>query len=339
MSGAPQVIHHSDDRYALCPPGTRRAGTQFGTVALLEGAAGADRYSGCMDPLETRLLTHFVTVAEELHFTRAAERLGMAQPALSRSIARLERSVGVPLLKRTSRTVSLTPAGAEFLADCRILLHGLGAAVARVRRMSLGHLVIAACPGTASGLLGRLVQDGSGMHRPEVLFTHDRPAALREGRADIALLCRDRDDLTGLRTVEVAEEDPVALLPRGHELAGHATLRSTDLRDEPCWMERCPPVGLDELVDRVVLGQLVTVVGSAATVRLPADVVAVPVMDLPTTVLVMGWPEGSSRPELVELARAAQRLGSLEPNPVVRGGLGNTSVLAGRWERAVGSAQ
>ncbi|MGW2503544.1 LysR family transcriptional regulator [Streptomyces sp. NPDC001588] len=265
-----------------------------------------------MDPLETRLLTHFVAVAEELHFTRAAERLGMAQPALSRSIARLERSIGVPLLERTSRTVSLTPAGAEFLADCRGVLQGLGAAVARARRVSLGRLVLAACPGTASGLLGRLVQDGSGLLQPDVLFTHDRPGALRDGRADAALLCRDRDDLTGLHTVEIAEEDPVVLLPRRHDLARHTTLHSTELRDDPHWMDQCPPVGLDELVDRVVLGQLVTVVGSAATLRLPAEVVAVSVIDLPTTVLVMGWLAGSSRPELVELARTAQRLGSEE---------------------------
>ncbi|TFV34171.1 hypothetical protein E4K10_45225 [Streptomyces sp. T1317-0309] len=140
-----------------------------------------------------------------------------------------------------------------------------GAAVARARRVSLGRLVLAACPGTASGLLGRLVQDGSGLLQPDVLFTHDRPGALRDGRADAALLCRDRDDLTGLHTVEIAEEDPVVLLPRRHDLARHTTLHSTELRDDPHWMDQCPPVGLDELVDRVVLGQLVTVVGSAAT--------------------------------------------------------------------------
>jgi DNA-binding transcriptional LysR family regulator len=74
------------------------------------------------DELDLRLLRHFVAVAEELHFTRAAARLYLAQQALSRDIARLERQLGVRLLARTTRRVALTPDGERLLVRARELL-------------------------------------------------------------------------------------------------------------------------------------------------------------------------------------------------------------------------
>lgn len=166
-----------------------------------------------MDRLETRELVYFVTVAEELHFSRAAERLGITQPPLSRAVSRLERRMGVRLLERTSRRVELTAAGLVFLDECRRLLRGLDAAVQRTQRAaSPSRLVLAVRPGTSSGLLNQLLRSHDGPE-PELVFTNDRSAALRDGTADIALLCTDSDDLTDLHTAEVAEENPVALLP------------------------------------------------------------------------------------------------------------------------------
>ncbi|MCZ4509315.1 LysR family transcriptional regulator, partial [Streptomyces sp. ActVer] len=75
-----------------------------------------------MDTLETRELRYFVAVAEELHFGRAAERLGMAQPPLSRAIQQLERRLGVCLLERNRRGVSLTDAGEVLLHEGRAAL-------------------------------------------------------------------------------------------------------------------------------------------------------------------------------------------------------------------------
>jgi DNA-binding transcriptional LysR family regulator len=81
------------------------------------------------DDLEIRLLRYFVTVAEELHFSRAAQRLFVAQQALSRDIRRLEDRLGVRLLDRTTRRVTLTPAGGTLLTRARELLAHFDATV------------------------------------------------------------------------------------------------------------------------------------------------------------------------------------------------------------------
>jgi DNA-binding transcriptional LysR family regulator len=260
-----------------------------------------------MDRLETRELEYFVAVAEELHFGRAAERLGIAQPPLSRAISHLERRLGVRLLDRTSRRVALTGPGSAFLADSRRILEAIEAAIHRVQKPNRpDHLVVAVRPGTATGLLARLVQSSeTGSH--DVVFTHDRPAALRTGRADIALLCVGTDDTSGLRTALLTVEAPFALIPRDHPLAGRSTVATAELRQDPAFDLVPPPVGLDEIVDRVVLGSLVTVVGSGAAERISAEVVAVPVSDLAPTRLVLAWPErADTRPEIAAFVRAAR---------------------------------
>ena len=87
-----------------------------------------------MAALETRELEYFVAVAEELHFGRAAVRLSIAQPALSKAIRRVESRLGVALLVRSSRHVSLTPAGEALLEHGRHALNAVSAAVQRARR-------------------------------------------------------------------------------------------------------------------------------------------------------------------------------------------------------------
>ena len=261
-----------------------------------------------MDRLETRELVYFVAVAEELHFSRAAERLGIAQPPLSRAMSRLERRMGVRLLERTSRHVELTPAGLVFLDECRGLLQGMDTAVQRTKRAGgPSRLILAVRPGTGSGLLALALRSHDGA-APELVFTHDQAGALRDGTADFALLCMDSNDLTDLEITEVTEEYPVALLTRDHRLARHAMVTTAELRQELVYQEQCPPMGLDEILDRVALGRLITVVGSAATDRLTREVMAVPVADLPPTTLALGWLPQASRPEILSFARSLQRI-------------------------------
>ncbi|MFK3982477.1 LysR family transcriptional regulator [Micromonospora sp. NPDC050397] len=250
-----------------------------------------------MDRLETRELVYFVAVAECLHFGRAAERLGIAQPPLSRAISRLERRMGVLLFERTSRRVGLTRAGEVFLAESRRALAALDGAVRRTQQAARPErLVVAAPSGTGAGLLAQVLEayrEEPGSVPVEVLFTTDATAALRDGTADLALMCGN-DDLDGLDTVDLLDEAPVALLPAGHPLAGRDSLTIGEVRGTGRFREQSPPVGLGELVDRVALGELVVVLGESATARLGPNVVAVPVVDAPGNRLVLAWPHAST---------------------------------------------
>jgi DNA-binding transcriptional LysR family regulator len=108
-----------------------------------------------MDRLETRELAYFLALADELHFGRAASHLGIAQPALSKTIQRLERRLGVRLLERTSRAVALTAAGQVLARDARTVLDAVSAATARTQRAGTRHprLILAIKPGGDAGLL------------------------------------------------------------------------------------------------------------------------------------------------------------------------------------------
>jgi DNA-binding transcriptional LysR family regulator len=108
-----------------------------------------------MDEVELREFRYFIAVAEELNFTRAAARLGLAQPPLSAAIGKLERKLGVRLLERTSRRVALTPAGAVLLEQGRIAVEAAGAAMDRTRRAGTqpGRLTVAIKPGTGTDLV------------------------------------------------------------------------------------------------------------------------------------------------------------------------------------------
>src|ERR1700758_5385955 len=112
--------------------------------------------------METRELRYFVAVADELHFGRAAQRLGIAQPPLSRAIQQLERRLGLALLERTGRTVTLTEAGAGLLREGRAAPDAVDAAERRPRRAALaaaGHpgLVLVTKAGASGELLSKLL--------------------------------------------------------------------------------------------------------------------------------------------------------------------------------------
>lgn len=182
-------------------------------------------------------------VAEELNFTRAAERLGMAQPPLSAAIGKLERKLGVRLLERSSRRVVLTPAGAVLLEQGRIAVESLSAAVERTRRRGTqpDRLTVAVKAGTGTELLRtimrRCAQDEQ-LPEVRILLGHrgGPAAAVRSGAADVAVLPRPFDQ-RGLDTEVLLVEPRVAVLPADHRLAGRRGLRRADLVGEqmPRW--------------------------------------------------------------------------------------------------------
>src|ERR1700716_2953410 len=140
--------------------------------------------------METRELRYFVAVAEELHFGRAAERLGIAQPPLSRAISQLERRLGVTLLERTSRAVALTDAGSVLLREGRAALDAVDAAGRRTRRAATGQagVVLATKAGASSELLAKLLDAYAaepGSVTVDVLLCGpaEQERLLRDGRA------------------------------------------------------------------------------------------------------------------------------------------------------------
>jgi DNA-binding transcriptional LysR family regulator len=267
-------------------------------------------------PLETRELTHFLAVADELHFSRAAARLGIAQPALSKTIQRLERRLGVVLFERTSRTVTLTPAGQVLAREARHSLSAVDAAARRTRRADTGdpHLVLAMKAGGDAGLLPAIL--AACEHEPcslpvRVIFQTDRGRLLRDGRADAALLYSLADDLSGLDTEPLLTEPLMAVLPAKHPFAVRTSLRMADFRDENLHPRRGPYTGpearsLTELLQLVALGQTIAMVPRFVTTPLRHDLVSVPVTDAEPVTLLLAWPAHSTSPAIAALARAAR---------------------------------
>lgn len=187
-----------------------------------------------------RHLRYFVTVAEERHFGRAAERLHMAQPPLSQQIRRLEADLGVELFTRTTRRVDLTAAGAAYLEKARGILAAVDAAADEARRVAagaVGHVAIG-CVGSATysllpALSRRLADELPGVEfsfRGEMLVA-DQVDALRAGTIDLALLRPPVSDGT-LTATTLREERLMVAVPSGHRLAARKRLRVTDLADE-----------------------------------------------------------------------------------------------------------
>src|SRR5580698_5826477 len=202
-----------------------------------------------MDEVELREFRYFIAVAEELNFTRAAARLGMAQPPLSAAIGKLERKLGVTLLERTSRRVTLTPAGRTLFEQGRMAVEAAAAAVERTRRTGRrpGRLTVAVKAGAGTGLVKKIMQRCTqDLRMPEVHILFGHPggpaAAVRGGAADVAIL-RTPFDQRGLDTELLLTEPRVAVLPTDHRLAGRPELRRADLAGEPMprWAGQADP--------------------------------------------------------------------------------------------------
>ncbi len=190
--------------------------------------------------IETRLLQQFIAVAEELHFSRAAQRLHMAQPPLSQAIRRLEREMGLALFERSNRRVALTPAGSAFLDSARQVLQSLDEGVAQTRRVAQGleglltltFINIAPYAPLLRALRGfRLACPGVAFTLQEAT-TLEQLQALESGAADLGFL-RTPGTTTPRLQFETLLREPICVaLPAGHRLAGSAQIELALLKDE-----------------------------------------------------------------------------------------------------------
>ena len=282
--------------------------------------------------LDLRRLSYFVALAEELHFGRAAERLYIAQPVLSRQIRKLELEVGADLLLRTSRNVELTPAGLQVLDEARRLL----ATEARTRRR-----ITDIARGQAELTIGFFIGDEftsarkafTALH-PEVtinllrIYWHDQIHVLHDGRADIAFVHLPVDG-DGLELVPVREEPRLAVLPTNHPAANKQQISITELAHDPVIIQRGaspswqafhnvdprpdgrqPQPGpevdnLEEKLQHVAAGRAISFVPAsvAAAVEQPG-ITYVPVTDIPPIKICLAWKAGRNSPLIQSFTNA-----------------------------------
>jgi len=286
---------------------------------------GHDHYPGGMNPVESRPLRYFVAVAEELNFARAAERVGIASPALSRAISGLEAELGVRLLERSTRRVSLTETGSALLTDARAALLALDAAAQRARRaagVSDGKLVLAVKADVEGGLLEDMLAAYRAEHAAvpiEVMFTGwlEQPGLLRAGEADVAIVIEPFDS-DGLDTEPLLSEPQLLALPTGHPLAERPRLRLADIEAEHQQVgpgshvfvphgARRPQFGdMMQMLRQIELGRMLALFPvSVAERNARPQLTWRPVDDAPQAAFAVAWPQNSHSLAVAALVRVA----------------------------------
>ena len=287
--------------------------------------------AGSLVLVETRELRYFVAVAEESHVSRAAERLGMAQPPLSRAIAQLERRLGAELFVRTPHGVTLTPAGETLLREGRAALSAVEAAERRTRRTAAAEgresLVLTAKAGASSELMAKLLDAYAaepGAVPVEVVLSPPGHQAvmLRDGRADVAILHRPFDDLSGFDTDTLVVEPQVLVVPAGHPVSTVASMTVAEASSipglpRPRWprLDGSYPEGdgpelrdLTQVLQLVRLGRTAIVLPESARATLGDGLAVVPLSDAPPVETVIAWPPHSTSPGVAGIVDAAGRL-------------------------------
>ncbi|MFD7699134.1 LysR family transcriptional regulator [Streptomyces caelestis] len=298
---------------------------------------------GMTTDVHLRDLRYFLAVAEELHFTRAAERLYVSQPALSKQVRALERQLGVELFRRDRRGVALTPAGTALLPHARRVLAAWeegAAAVERARAAQHSTLVVgmSTSPGRG-GLLPAIRSRFTAAHpdaavRLRQVGWEDPTAGLADRGADVAFAWLPLPDADRYAWTVVAEEPRLVALPETHPLAARTNLTLADLADEPFlalplsagvlrdhWLaldERPggPPrigaeiAGTEETYEALVagLGVCLVAAGNAPLITL-GGVTTRPVHGLSPSRYVLAWRvEDGSRPLVRGYAQACRRV-------------------------------
>lgn len=266
-----------------------------------------------------RDLRYFVTVARELHFTRAAELLFVSQPALSKQIRMLERQLGTPLFERDRREVRLTAAGTALLPHAEKVLAEWDLAWQAVER-SRATLVIGMSTSPGRGGLLPAIRSRFTSAQPAAALTlrqvgwQDSTAGLADGSTDVAFVWLPVPEAERFSWVVVADEPRHVALPSTHPLADKEIVEFVDLLDEPFlalpssagplrdyWLAldardgRPPVIGAeitspDETYEALVDGRGVCLlaVGNAPLLT-RGDVVTRPVSGLSSCQLALAW--------------------------------------------------
>ncbi|GAA3093025.1 LysR family transcriptional regulator [Streptomyces rectiviolaceus] len=302
--------------------------------------------------VHSRDLRYFVAVAQELHFTRAAELLFVSQPALSKQIRALERQLGAELFVRDRGGVRLTPVGAALLPHARQTLERLQSAVDAVERAKTEEratLRVGMSTRPARGGLLPAVRSRFGEAHPAATIRlrqvswEDASAGLADGTADVAFIWLPLPDLERYEWMVVAEEPRHVALPTTHRLASLDEIAFADIVDEPFlalpdgagalrdyWLAldaragRPPRIGAeiastDETYEALVDGRGVCLVaaGNAPLITL-GGVVTRPVRGITPSRFALAWRAGEDRRPLVSayIKACGEALGGAQQEPV-----------------------
>lgn len=272
--------------------------------------------------MDIRKLRYFIAVAEELHFHRAAERLNMTQPPLSQQIQNLEEELGVKLLERTKKMVRLTPAGAVFLDQARLILAQLERSIHLTQKVDqgiVGHITIAFVDSASGSMMVDMLRRFRVAY-PQIEITlremtsSEQPQALQDGQIHIGFL-RYQEHKPNVSFRIFQEETLMVVVPDDHPLAEQIQVSITDLAEEDFILfpshlgspfhrlvrEFCREHGVEPritqeaiqmytIVNLVAAGMGVSIVPSSVEVFQRRGVVFLPLIEKPPSVpLYMAW--------------------------------------------------
>ncbi|MGV0741312.1 LysR family transcriptional regulator [Mycolicibacterium sp. XJ870] len=279
--------------------------------------------------LDLRKLRYFVAVAEELNFGRAARRLHIAQPVLSRQIRVFEDELGVQLFTRGSRGTQLTSAGTVLLQDAKVLLDEARALQQRISRTSRSAVtvtvgVMAGVRATAAAAAFEGAEPGRQAVARQVGW-NEQADVVRSGEVDV-VYAREPIDHRGLGTAHLLEEPFHAVLPADDPLAARASVRLADLADrlllqDPATIPQCqvraapdqrwaPPRttvrSVEDKLEHVAARQGFVVLPRSTTAfyRRP-DVLTVAIEDLPPSQVTLIWNAAVDNPVRDQFVAAA----------------------------------